>query len=122
MRRALLAAIGVVLLFALPHMLSALPIPGLPDAWLSHGTIMWVLIIVSVWTFFPFVLVNVLARLQTIPPELYDARAHGLRSSTVEIPAGNGSSVTVNSFQPCEMGCLGEAGATFTSRKILAID
>ena len=34
---------------------------------------MWVLIILSVWTFFPFVLVNVLARLQTIPPELYDA-------------------------------------------------
>src|SRR5580765_4639764 len=57
----------------IPYMLSALPIPGLPEAWLSHGTIMWVLIILSVWTFFPFVLVNVLARLQTIPPELYDA-------------------------------------------------
>jgi len=57
----------------IPYMLSALPIPGLPEAWLTHGTIMWVLIILSVWTFFPFVLVNVLARLQTIPPELYDA-------------------------------------------------
>jgi multiple sugar transport system permease protein len=57
----------------IPYMLSALPIPGLPEAWLSHRTIMWVLIILSVWTFFPFVLVNVLARLQTIPPELYDA-------------------------------------------------
>ena len=34
---------------------------------------MLVLIVLSVWTFFPFVLVNVLARLQTIPPELYDA-------------------------------------------------
>ena len=34
---------------------------------------MLVLIILSVWTFFPFVLVNVLARLQAIPPELYDA-------------------------------------------------
>ena len=45
----------------------------MPEAWLTHGTIMWVLIILSVWTFFPFVLVNVLARLQTIPPELYDA-------------------------------------------------
>ena len=45
----------------------------MPEAWLAHGTIMWVLIILSVWTFFPFVLVNVLARLQTIPPELYDA-------------------------------------------------
>jgi multiple sugar transport system permease protein len=57
----------------IPYMLSALPIPGLPEAWLTHGTIMWVLIVLSVWTFFPFVLVNVLARLQTIPPELYDA-------------------------------------------------
>jgi multiple sugar transport system permease protein len=57
----------------IPYMLSALPIPGLPEAWLTHGLIMWVLIILSVWTFFPFVLVNVLARLQTIPPELYDA-------------------------------------------------
>ena len=45
----------------------------MPDAWLTHSTIMWVLIILSVWTFFPFVLVNVLARLQTIAPELYDA-------------------------------------------------
>ena len=57
----------------IPYMLSALPIPGLPDAWLTHKTIMLVLIVLSVWTFFPFVLVNVLARLQTIPPELYDA-------------------------------------------------
>ncbi|HVQ76839.1 MAG TPA: sugar ABC transporter permease [Candidatus Binatia bacterium] len=56
----------------IPYLLSALPIP-LPAAWLTHGTIMWVLIVLSVWTFFPFVLVNVLARLQTIPPELYDA-------------------------------------------------
>ena len=45
----------------------------MPEAWLTHATIMWVLIVLSVWTFFPFVLVNVLARLQTIPPELYDA-------------------------------------------------
>ena len=57
----------------IPYVLSALPIPGLPDAWLTHKTIMLVLIVLSVWTFFPFVLVNVLARLQTIPPELYDA-------------------------------------------------
>jgi multiple sugar transport system permease protein len=57
----------------IPYLLQALRIPGMPEAWLAHGTIMWVLIAVSVWTFFPFVLVNVLARLQTIPPELYDA-------------------------------------------------
>jgi multiple sugar transport system permease protein len=56
-----------------PYVLQALRIPGLPEAWLAQGTIMLVLIAVSVWTFFPFVLVNVLARLQTIPPELYDA-------------------------------------------------
>ena len=57
----------------IPYMLSALRIPGMPEAWLTHSTIMWVLIVLSVWTFFPFVLVNVLARLQTIPLELYDA-------------------------------------------------
>jgi multiple sugar transport system permease protein len=45
----------------------------MPEAWLTHATIMWVLIILSVWTFFPFVLISILARLQTIPPELYDA-------------------------------------------------
>ncbi|HET9602168.1 MAG TPA: sugar ABC transporter permease [Acidimicrobiales bacterium] len=57
----------------IPYVLSTLSIPGMPEAWLTHTTIMWVLIILSVWTFFPFVLVNVLARLQTISPELYDA-------------------------------------------------
>ena len=57
----------------IPYTLSALHVPGMPAAWLTHDTIMWVLILLSVWTFFPFVLVNVLARLQTIPPELYDA-------------------------------------------------
>ena len=57
----------------IPYVLGTLHIPGMPEAWLTHRTIMWVLIVLSVWTFFPFVLVNVLARLQTIPPELYDA-------------------------------------------------
>ena len=57
----------------IPYVLGTLHIPGMPEAWLTHGTIMWVLIVLSVWTFFPFVLVNVLARLQTIPPELYEA-------------------------------------------------
>jgi multiple sugar transport system permease protein len=56
----------------IPYVLGTLPIP-MPAAWLTHDTIMLVLIVLSVWTFFPFVLVNVLARLQTIPPELYDA-------------------------------------------------
>lgn len=44
-----------------------------PPLWLGPGLIFWTLILVSVWTFFPFVLISILARLQTIPPELYDA-------------------------------------------------
>jgi multiple sugar transport system permease protein len=42
-------------------------------AWLSPRYIMLALILVSVWQFFPFVTLTVLARLQTIPPELYEA-------------------------------------------------
>jgi multiple sugar transport system permease protein len=42
-------------------------------AWLSPRYIMLALILVSVWQFFPFVTLSVLARLQTIPPELYEA-------------------------------------------------
>src|SRR5438876_860556 len=50
----------------IPYVLGTLHIPGMPEAWLTHATIMWVLIVLSVWTFFPFVLVNVLARPRTI--------------------------------------------------------
>jgi multiple sugar transport system permease protein len=57
----------------IPYVLGLLGIPGVPVAWLTFEHIMWVLILLSVWIFFPFVTVNVLARLQTIPPELYDA-------------------------------------------------
>jgi multiple sugar transport system permease protein len=46
---------------------------GIPISWMGRDWIMVSLIIVSVWQFFPFVLLAVLARLQTIPPELYDA-------------------------------------------------
>jgi multiple sugar transport system permease protein len=46
---------------------------GTPVSWMGRDWIMVSLIIVSVWQFFPFVLLAVLARLQTIPPELYDA-------------------------------------------------
>lgn len=46
---------------------------GVPISWMGRDWIMVSLIIVSVWQFFPFVLLAVLARLQTIPPELYDA-------------------------------------------------
>lgn len=44
-----------------------------PISWMGRDWIMVSLILVSVWQFFPFVVLAVLARLQTIPPELYEA-------------------------------------------------
>ena len=44
-----------------------------PVAWLGPDYIMTALIVTSVWQFFPFVVVTYLARLQTIPPEPYEA-------------------------------------------------
>jgi multiple sugar transport system permease protein len=44
-----------------------------PIAWLSVDHIMTSLIAMSVWQFAPFVTLSVLARLQTIPLELYEA-------------------------------------------------
>src|SRR5256886_12462413 len=44
-----------------------------PISFMGKDWIMVSLIIVSVWQFFPFVVIGVLARLQTIPGELYDA-------------------------------------------------
>ncbi len=44
-----------------------------PIVWLGVGNIMASLIFISVWKFFPFVVIAILARLQTIPPELYEA-------------------------------------------------
>ncbi len=46
---------------------------GSPISWMGRDWIMVSLIVVSVWQFFPFVLLAVLARLQTIPQDLYDA-------------------------------------------------
>ncbi len=49
---------------------------GLADEnlnWMGRSYIMTSLILVSVWQFFPFVVLAVLARLQTIPEELYEA-------------------------------------------------
>ncbi|MGH7321966.1 MAG: carbohydrate ABC transporter permease [Candidatus Rokuibacteriota bacterium] len=57
----------------LNHALSALGIVRDPISWLGADHIMLSLIIVSVWQFFPFVLLAILARLQTIPVELYEA-------------------------------------------------
>jgi len=44
-----------------------------PINWMGHTFIMTSLILISVWQFFPFVVLAVLARLQTIPTELYEA-------------------------------------------------
>jgi multiple sugar transport system permease protein len=44
-----------------------------PISWLGTDHIMLSVIIMSIWQFFPFVLLSILARLQTIPPELYEA-------------------------------------------------
>lgn len=41
--------------------------------WFDPSIIMFTLILVSTWTFFPFVVISALARLQTIDPELYAA-------------------------------------------------
>lgn len=44
-----------------------------PMVWLGPNSILLSLILVSTWTYFPFVVISVLARLQTIDPELYHA-------------------------------------------------
>jgi multiple sugar transport system permease protein len=54
-------------------MLLALGIIGDPVSWMGKDHIMASLIIISVWEFFPFVVLSVLARMQTIPPNLYKA-------------------------------------------------
>ncbi len=55
------------------YWLLALGIVRDPISWLGADQIMLSTIIMSVWQFFPFVLLSILARLQTIPPELYEA-------------------------------------------------
>jgi multiple sugar transport system permease protein len=55
------------------HVLESAGIIDRPVSWMGRDWIMVSLIIVSVWQFFPFVLLAVLARLQSIPPELYEA-------------------------------------------------
>jgi len=53
--------------------LVALGLIDAPINWMGRAYIMASLILISVWQFFPFVLLAVLARLQTIPNELYEA-------------------------------------------------
>ena len=55
------------------HLLVAAGLVRAPVAWLGKDHIMTSLVLTSVWQFFPFVVVTYLARLQTIPPELYEA-------------------------------------------------
>jgi multiple sugar transport system permease protein len=55
------------------HLLVAAGAVRTPVGWLGPDHIMGSLIVTSVWQFFPFVVVTYLARLQTIPPELYEA-------------------------------------------------
>ena len=55
------------------HLLMRAGVVRTPVAWLGPDYIMASLIVTSVWQFFPFVVVTYLARLQTIPPELYEA-------------------------------------------------
>jgi len=57
----------------LNHLLIGFGIIRDPISWLGADHIMLSLIIISVWQFFPFVLLAILARLQTIPEELYEA-------------------------------------------------
>jgi len=56
------------------HWLLSLGLFGEPVQWLSSpGIAMATVILINVWLFFPFVLITVLARLQVIPVELYEA-------------------------------------------------
>ena len=55
------------------YILLAIGIIEDPLSWMGKDHIMTSLIIISVWEFFPFVVLSVLARLQTIPPVLYEA-------------------------------------------------
>ena len=55
------------------HLLMGARLSGQAIPWLGPDYIMTSLIVTSVWQFFPFVVVTYLARLQTIPPELYEA-------------------------------------------------
>jgi multiple sugar transport system permease protein len=55
------------------YMLASYGLIDQPISWMGKDWIMVSLIVVSVWQFFPFVVIGVLARLQSIPHELHDA-------------------------------------------------
>ena len=56
----------------LPYIFKTIGI-GEDILWLDTGHVMLTVILISTWTFFPFVVIGTLARLQTIDPELYAA-------------------------------------------------
>lgn len=55
------------------YLIESVGIVDQPISFMGKDWIMASLILVSVWQFFPFVVIGVLARLQTIPEELHDA-------------------------------------------------
>lgn len=55
------------------YLLQAWHIIKQPIIWISPSNMMGTLVTVSIWTYFPFVVINVLARLQVIPTQLYEA-------------------------------------------------
>lgn len=55
------------------YLLTTVGIVEDPISWMGKDHIMTSLILISVWEFFPFVVLSVLARMQTIPPVLYKA-------------------------------------------------
>lgn len=55
------------------YWLVALGIVQEPISWLGADHIMFSVVVMSIWQFFPFVLLTILARLQTIPEKLYEA-------------------------------------------------
>jgi multiple sugar transport system permease protein len=58
----------------LNHVLLAAGIVDMPLDWLgSMPNAMLSVILIGAWKYFPFVVIAVLARLQTIPPQLYEA-------------------------------------------------
>jgi multiple sugar transport system permease protein len=55
------------------YLLLAVGIVNEPLSWMGKDHIMTSLILISIWEFFPFVVLSVLARMQTIQPVLYKA-------------------------------------------------
>ena len=55
------------------YLLQAWGLIEAPVVWIGPSNMMSSLVLVSIWTYFPFVVISVRSRLQVIPLELYDA-------------------------------------------------